>query len=231
MEDNATQKQYSLPIITIYILGYKLSDLPYLAVKVDRNIINLADKQSVKANSYFINHLTHESIIIQVPRLKKQRATRLERFMSFFDQEIIAEEKYFLNMESIPTEFNEIAKHLDANSLRDEFRQKLALEDEIEEKFNTIEKRLSEEIRLKEEEKRQKEEERRQKEEERRQKEEERRQKEEERRQKEEERRQKEEFKKALEFGIKALHHSGKNNQEIADTFNINIDEVLFLIN
>ncbi|ACF14787.1 hypothetical protein Ctha_2337 [Chloroherpeton thalassium ATCC 35110] len=71
------------PIITIYILGYNLDDLPYMAVSVNREIINSVSKEKLNVKSFFVEHLTHQSHIIQVKRLPEKRQTSLERFFNF----------------------------------------------------------------------------------------------------------------------------------------------------
>ena len=92
-----------------------------------------------------------------------------------------------------------IERHLKMEKLIEQ----LALEDEIEQKFNNIENELEEEIKLKEEE----------------------------RKLKEEEKEEKNEIMKVLAFGINALHHSGKSNNEIANTFGISLEEIALYLN
>jgi hypothetical protein len=177
------------PIITIYILGYNLDDLPYLAVTVNRDIINSVNKEKIEVKSFFIDHLTHQSHILQVRRLPEQRRSRLEQFLILFNQAWCTEHEYILDLQDVPDEFADIADYLSGPAHDKKFRAQLEGEWEIEYLFEYHEakflKQIEEERRLKEEERQQKEEERQQKEEERRLKEEERRLKEEERRQKE----------------------------------------------
>ena len=49
MEKNASGEEIkvSYPIITIYILGYKVDDIPYMAVTVNRQVINSVSKEPV----------------------------------------------------------------------------------------------------------------------------------------------------------------------------------------
>ncbi len=45
------------PIITIYILGYNLDDLPHMAVTVNRDIFDSVSKEKIEVRSFFIEHL------------------------------------------------------------------------------------------------------------------------------------------------------------------------------
>ena len=78
---------YGLPMIAVYILGHKVGDIeePVLYVKhdakdYDGNIVTrgLPDP--------FVSSLTHDSIIVQVPRLHGRINNRLDEVLSVFDQ-------------------------------------------------------------------------------------------------------------------------------------------------
>jgi len=151
------------PIITIYILGYKLEDLAFLAVRVDRQIINSVSKIAIEnINSFFINHLTHVSHIIQVKRLPEKRQSRIEKFLTLFNQTWIAEKNYYIDLEDIPEEFADMAEYLSRPVQSVEFRRQLELEEEIDLAFELQEqkylKQMEELVLEKEEERKQKEE-------------------------------------------------------------------------
>jgi len=187
----------SYPIITIYILGYKIAEIPYLAVTVNRTVINSVSKQPVEINSDFVNQLTHLSHILQIRRLPDKRQSKLEKFLVFFNQTWITEHKYILDLHDVPAEFEDIAQYLQAPVMDEEFRRQLEAEEEIDTIFDNQEAKYLQQIAQAqseaEEERRQKEEERRQKEEALAKEKEERRQKEEALAKEKEERRQKEE--------------------------------------
>jgi len=155
-----------LPIITIYILGYLLEDLPYLAVTVNRRVIDSVNKQEIDVNSFFVNHLTHRSHILQVRRLPEQRKSRLEQFLTFFNQAWQTEKKYIIDLQDIPEEFNEIAQYLQFPVLDSTFRKQLEAEEELDTIFNQQEAKYLkqiEEAKLRENEAAQREEEAKQK--------------------------------------------------------------------
>ncbi|MCD4695646.1 MAG: hypothetical protein K8S16_05325 [Bacteroidales bacterium] len=127
-----TSLNKSYPIITIYILGYKLNDIPYMAVTVNRQILNSVNKKPIKLNSFFIEHLTHNSHIIQVTRLPEKRRTRLEKFLTLFNQACVTENGYILDLKDVPKDFQDIAKYLSGPVMDEEFRRQLAGEEEID---------------------------------------------------------------------------------------------------
>lgn len=120
------------PIITIYILGHNLDDLPYMAVTVNRDVIDSVSKKKINVSSFFIEHLTHQSHIIQVRRLPEKRQTRLEKFLVLFNQAWCTDEGYIIDLQDIPHEFKDIAKYLQGPLMDDEFRRYLDVEDEID---------------------------------------------------------------------------------------------------
>ncbi len=82
-----------LPIITIYFLGYKLSETLPPVIKVNRDYIDvLGGGKKIAERSYFIERLTHDSYVIQIPSLHVKLRTRLERVLSVFQQENFIDE-------------------------------------------------------------------------------------------------------------------------------------------
>ena len=124
------------PIVTIYILGYKLDELPYMAVTVNREVIDASTKQKIDVESFFIEHLTHQAHIIQVRRLPAQRRTRLEKFMVLFNQAWIAETKTILDLEELPEGFEDLANHLHGPVADAQFLRNLEAEEELDSIFD-----------------------------------------------------------------------------------------------
>ena len=133
--DTQTGEESALPIISIYILGYNIGDIPVMAVKVDRKITDMSRKEEVHIESDFIDLLTHACYILQVRRLPLERRTRIERFMTLFNQAWVAEEKFVLDLEEVPEEFRDIADYLQRPLQEEDLRQRLRAEEEVEELF------------------------------------------------------------------------------------------------
>lgn len=136
VKEAKVEYQPAYPIITIYILGYNLDDLPFMAVTVNREVINSVSKEVLNVKSFFIEHLTHQSHIIQVRRLPEQRKTRLENFLVLFNQAWCTEDNYIIDLQDVPDEFKDIANYLQGPLLDDDFRRILEAEDEIDTIFD-----------------------------------------------------------------------------------------------
>ena len=201
--DGKPSYEPSLPIITIYILGYKLDELDRLAVDAVPRLTDSVTKEPLEVDSPFVNHLTHRSHIIQVRRLPTERSSRLERLLVFFNQAWVTSDKaYIIDLHDIPEEFADIATHLQAPVMDADFRRRLEVEEELDNAFDQQERRFAKQI----EDAKQREEEALQREEEAKKREEEERwQKEEERRQKEEAKHREEEAKQTLATAIRNL--------------------------
>jgi hypothetical protein len=211
----------ALPIITIYILGYNVEDIPVMAAKVDRRITDLSRHEELHIQSDFIGLLTHTCYVLQVRRLPGERQSRIERFMTLFNQAWVAEEKFILDLEEVPEEFKDVAEYLQRPLREEDIRARLRIEEEVEELFALQEaekaelaKRLEEGLRQKEELAKRLEEGLRQKEELGKRLEEGLRQKEELGKQLEEGLRQKEELGKQLEEGLRQKEELGKQLEE-----------------
>jgi len=76
-----------LPIITIYFLGFNLSKTLPAVIKVNRGYVDVLGGTEIAERNDFIERLTHDSYVIQIPRLKLKMKTRLEKVLSVFKQE------------------------------------------------------------------------------------------------------------------------------------------------
>lgn len=75
----------SLPIITIYFLGFNLS-IEHAVIKVDRVYTDVASGEVIKEKDDFIERLTHDCYIIQILRLPKDSQNKVEKILSVFNQ-------------------------------------------------------------------------------------------------------------------------------------------------
>jgi hypothetical protein len=143
---NGVEQKVSYPIISIYILGYKLEDIPYMAVTVNHKIINSVTKETLQLDSDFINQLNHRSHILQVRRLPENRISKLEQFLTLFNQAWITDQRYILDLHDVPEEFEEIARYLQTPVMEDSFRRQLEAEEEIDMIFDQQENKYLKQI-------------------------------------------------------------------------------------
>lgn len=141
---------YGLPIISIYILGHTLGELKEPVVYVRRHYLDY-DDHVIDQKDPFIESLTHDSIIVQIPYLQKRTRNHLERLLNVFDQDCRApQDEHLLEIdESIfsATEMIIVTRLLRAG-VEPDVRRSMEVEDEI---LSEIEKRDTD-IMLKEQE-------------------------------------------------------------------------------
>ena len=90
--DGQTVSKEAFPIITIFFLGFYISKTLPGVIKVDRKYIDVLNGKEITERSDFIERLTHDSYVIQVPALELKMKTRLEWVLSVFKQENFIEE-------------------------------------------------------------------------------------------------------------------------------------------
>ena len=86
----------ALPIISIYLLGYYLDKKLPMATQVKRGYYNAVTGKAINQASPndFIEQLSHDSIFVQIPKIKGKMGTELERVLSIFDQQRKLEEDH-----------------------------------------------------------------------------------------------------------------------------------------
>jgi hypothetical protein len=87
-DEEGNVSREGLPIITIYFLGYTISESLPGVIKVNRDYIDvLGGGKKIEERSEFIECLTHDSYVIQIPLLHVEMKSELERVLSVFQQE------------------------------------------------------------------------------------------------------------------------------------------------
>ena len=85
-EDKINDEKVILPITTIYILGFKLTEIDTACIKVQRNYKDLINNKIINTKSDFVEKLTHDSFIVQVDRITDRYQTKLDKLLSVFEQ-------------------------------------------------------------------------------------------------------------------------------------------------
>lgn len=127
------KRTYGLPIISIYILGHPLGDLTEPVVYVRRRYLDY-DDNLLPSPDPFIESLTHDSIIVQIPFLTGRTRNRLERLLSVFDQEYRQpESEHYLeiNEELMDEEVKCVVHRLLKAAAAPSVRRAMEIEDEI----------------------------------------------------------------------------------------------------
>ena len=131
--EHGQRRTYGLPIISIYILGHPLGDLTEPVVYVRRRYLDY-DDNPLPSPDPFIESLTHDSIIVQIPFLTGRTRNRLERLLSVFDQDYRqADSEHYLeiNDEHLDDEVKYVVHRLLKAAAAPDVRRAMEIEDEI----------------------------------------------------------------------------------------------------
>ncbi len=145
-------EQKTLPIITIYFLGFRLANIKTPVMKADRTYIDLVTNLELSEKEDFVEQLTHDGYFIQIPRLHRKSRNKLERILKVFNQSykwdednrLISIDEKELNEDPL---LKKIGDRLMRAAADEDFLDKMELLDEVEGK---IEKHIRENEQLKE---------------------------------------------------------------------------------
>ncbi len=99
-QDVVDDVQVTLPITTIYILGFNLKNIKSACVKVERQYHDLINNTTINHKNEFIENLTHDSFVVQVERITGKYKSRLDKLLSVFEQ------RNFIDDKGVIKEFN-----------------------------------------------------------------------------------------------------------------------------
>ena len=128
---------YAIPMITVYLLGHRLGEIEEPVLYVSRKSFNYnGDEVTRGLPDPFVESLTHDSIIVQIPLLKGQVNNRLEKVLSVFDQTM--KDRYNNQVLSVDenryegdAEMQYILRRLLAAASDSKLRQDMNVEDEF----------------------------------------------------------------------------------------------------
>ncbi|WPL19814.1 PD-(D/E)XK nuclease family transposase [Thiorhodovibrio winogradskyi] len=142
--ESGDQTREGIPILTIYFLGHALEHSEAPVIHVRRDCVDLASGQSLAQAEPFIESLTHDSYVIQIPKLKGQRRTAVEEMLQLFDQSRTGRDRHYLSIDEqdIPPEYRPLLRRLQQAAAEPEIADAMELEDEILEELQDIERKL-----------------------------------------------------------------------------------------
>ena len=138
---------YALPTVAVYLLGHKVGDIEEPVLYVHHQSYDYNGNIITKGlPNPFIESLTHDSIIVQIPRLHGQINNRLDMVLSIFDQtRKDTYDEHILRLdESVYSEdrdMERILHRLTMAAADADMRHRMNVEDEY---FSIIEKRDTE---------------------------------------------------------------------------------------
>jgi len=134
----------AMPILSIYFLGHKLEHITVPIIKAQRRYYDVTTGDEITKKEEFIESLTHDSFIIQIPQLRKKYQTEVEQLLSVFDQRNATLDSHILNVneEDFPEKYRSIIRRLQKAIVEPDMRDKMDIEDEIVEELQELEREL-----------------------------------------------------------------------------------------
>ena len=138
VEKDGTILFRSLPIITIYFLGFLLNNVPSGVIKVKRQYVDAVTEEILGVKDDFVELLTHDSYMIQVGRLPKESRGKLDRVMQIFSP--MYQNKADKHLVDFQGDIYDplvlrMVERLSRAIASDEYRDKMDVEDEIDRIF------------------------------------------------------------------------------------------------
>ena len=140
-----SKDQHALPMVAVYLLGHCVGDIEEPVIYVHHNVYDYNEQPVTKGiPDAFVDSLTHDSIIVQIPRLHGIINNRLDEVLSIFDQNRInSENQHVLDLDDSvyaedDIEMQRILRRLLMAASDIEMRMDMNVEDEY---FSIIESR------------------------------------------------------------------------------------------
>ena len=141
-------RKKAIPLLTIYFLWYSLEYTKAPIIRVQRECQDLTTGEKIAKKEPFIESLTHDSYVIQIPHLRHNRRTEIEKMLQVFDQERIYVDQngnmdrhqLEINEKAIPECYRPILRRLQRAIANKELLKSMDIEDEILEELQNRER-------------------------------------------------------------------------------------------
>jgi len=141
------KRKIGIPIVSIYFLGHKLHNTKASVIGIKRTYTDLITGKALTTREAFIESLTHDSFVIQIPELAHKRRNELEILLSVFDQSnAVDNEQHILNVkeEDFPERYRTIIRKLQTAVQDAEIKKKMILEDGILDELEEMDREIEE---------------------------------------------------------------------------------------
>jgi len=138
-------RKTGIPIISIYFLGHKLDYATSSVIQINRQYKDLITNEIIETKESFIESLTIDSYIIQIPYLTDKRRNDLEVLLSVFDQSNKIENEHHIlaiNEKDYPVKYRPIIRKLQVAVQNAEIRKTMELEDGIIDELEDLEREI-----------------------------------------------------------------------------------------
>ena len=127
------EQRRALPLLTIYFLGRRLPRTDATVLKVARRYLDAVTGEDLPHREDFVEALTHDCYVVQVPLLSDDRRNDLEKLLSVFDQRLRTADRHILELDhaGIPAAYAPVLRRLEAAAADQAVANSMALEDEV----------------------------------------------------------------------------------------------------
>ena len=141
---NGKEFKHAMPIVSIYFLGYQLEHTTAPVIKVARHYYDVTTGEKIQEREEFIESLSHDAYVIQIPHLKPDHRTELEQLLTIFDQHHITSDKHILNIteEEVPSQYRDVFRRLQRAIADPAVKRTMDVEDDILEEIQDMEREL-----------------------------------------------------------------------------------------
>jgi len=133
----------AMPILSIYLLGHSLEHTESPVIRVIRQYLDATGREQIAHQEDFIESLTHDSIIVQIPHLKQRRQNDLESLLGIFDQsqkDPADAHTLSIREEDYPKKFHGVIRRLIKAISEPDVRETMEVEDDYLEDLEDMER-------------------------------------------------------------------------------------------
>ena len=137
----------AMPILSIYLLGHSLEHTESPVIRVIRQYLDATGREQIAHQEDFIESLTHDSIIVQIPHLKQRRQNDLESLLGIFDQsqkDPADAHTLSIQEEDYPKKFHGVIRRLIKAISEPDVRETMEVEDDYLEDLEDMERLVAE---------------------------------------------------------------------------------------
>ena len=135
-----------MPILSIYLLGHSLTHTDLPVIRVVRQDLDASGREQPACREEFIESLTHDSIIVQIPFLNRRRQTDLECLLGIFDQsqkDPADAHTLSIREEDYPEKFHTVIRRLIKAISEPDVRETMDVEDDYLEELEDMERLIA----------------------------------------------------------------------------------------
>ena len=136
----------AMPILSIYLLGHSLEHTESPVIRVVRQYLDATGRERIDHREDFIESLTHDSIIVQIPHLKQRRQNDLECLLGIFDQsqkDPADAHTLSIREEDYPKKFHGVIRRLIKAISEPDVRETMEVEDDYLEDLEDMERMVA----------------------------------------------------------------------------------------